>query len=199
MIVAALVAPIGIAAGLGAVAWGERAIRGANGVVSTPTRHLPTSTTVAPVVSGTSATTTVPTTTPPGPPTTPKPAVVTSRGLPPPPAPPSPPPPRDPGGPSLALAQSADCIQAGDTNHVVASVRAPAGLRGVELRVVHSTDGTTFNGPMDGDGATYQADLGPFGYYPDPQTVTWTVTVTDRVGRAAVATKEFAISPDPCP
>jgi hypothetical protein len=98
----------------------------------------------------------------------------------------------------VALAQGADCVQTADTNQLVANVQAPAGLAGVTVDAEHSTDGTILNGSMTADGGVYRADIGPFNDYPDPQTVTWTVTVADATGRTAQATKQFSVSSDPC-
>lgn len=197
----ALLASIGVAAGLGLAAWGDQTIRGTNGVVVSETPHYSTlTTTTTPAVTSVGASTSSPPPASSAHVTAPKAAGGgthnSTRPVPPPPPPPPPPP--DPGGPAVALAQAADCVQTWDMNQLVASVQAPAGLAGVALVAAHSSDGTVFNGAMDGDGATYRADIGPFSDYPDPQTVTWTVTVTDAAGRTTQAAKQFSVSSEPC-
>ena len=199
-IVAAVLAPVGIAAGLGAAALGEHVIRGSGGINATPAPPVSTTTLTATPTDTAAATTTAPTTTttagrlPPAKP----PVLAAGHPITRAPAPPPPPPPDVPGGPSLSLSQGADCIQVGATNHVESRVTAPAGLSSVSLQVLHSTDGTTYNGPMDFDGSNYVSDVGPFNDYSDVQTVTWTVTVTDALGRTAQAAKQFAVAKDPC-
>ncbi len=198
-VAAGLSAVIGVGAGVAAIGWLDQPGRGADGGVAidshgpptTPTTRAPagSTTTSAPTTAAAPVGSTVPgsagrvggpgraSLNPP----------VTS-------------PPTDPPAlPSMTLSQAQDCVQASDSNHLVATVRAPAGISSVSMVAVHTQDGTIYAGTITGDQGRYTADLGPFSPYPTVETVTWTVTVTDAIGRSAQAVKDFAVSGDPCP
>jgi hypothetical protein len=99
----------------------------------------------------------------------------------------------------MTLSQAQDCVQDSDSNHLIGMVQAPAGISSVSLVAVHSQDGTIYAGTLSGDRGRYEADLGPFNPSPTLETVTWTLTVTDGIGRSVQAAKDFTVSGDPCP